>query len=517
MKLTSSCLLLIAVAAPWWSAAAESPPARNYVAARFTGATRLQQIEPLLPEIDRLYADFAAERRVPGMAWGIVLDGRLIHTGAFGFANREKKIAAAADTLFRIASMSKSFTALAVMKLRDAGKLSLDDRVEKYLPDFARITPPTADSPPITLRNLLGMTAGFPEDNPWGDRQLAVTPDDFRTFLRGGLSFSNAPGVTWEYSNLAFALLGQIVARVAGEPYERYITREILTPLGMTHTGWEFADVPADKLALGYRPVENGWQLEPMLHDGVYGAMGGLLTTIDDFARYVAFHLDAWPPRDDPDDGPVARATRREMHRPLAIIGVNAAARNLAGEIVPAVRGYGFGLVSTTDSKGVSCVAHSGGLPGFGSEYRFFPDYGVGLIAFANATYASPASANEKAGAIIIEKGKLAPRTLPVSRRLEERKQQLVELLTTWDPKLGEAILAENFFLDRTRDDWSKLAHDTLARAGAIKSVGEIAPQNQLRGTFSLEGERGRVEVFFTLTPENPPRVQALRLRFVPR
>src|SRR5204862_2973983 len=137
----------------------------------------------------------------------VVLDGKLIHTGAVGFANVEKKIPAAADSRFRIASMTKSFTALAILKLRDAGKLSLADPVEKFLPEFRNVAPLTADAPLITVRHLLTMTPGFPEDNPWGDRQLAVSIKDFSTFVSGGVSLSNAPGISFEYSNFAFALL----------------------------------------------------------------------------------------------------------------------------------------------------------------------------------------------------------------------------------------------------------------------------------------------------------------------
>lgn len=139
----------------------------------------------------------------------------------------------------------------------------------------------------------------------------------------------------------------------------------------MKATRWEFSEVPPDRLALGYRWQHNAWQLEPLERDGAYGAMGGLITTAEDFTRYVAFHLSAWPPRDDADTGPVRRSTVREMHTPFQPTGVNATAKTLAGEPNPSANGYGFGLSSSIDSKGVANSRHSGGLPGFGSEYRF--------------------------------------------------------------------------------------------------------------------------------------------------
>ena len=490
--------------------------AEDYAPAAFTDATRQQKVEALLPEIDQIYAELAAERHLPGLVYGIVLDGRLIHTGAIGFANLEKKIPAGATTGFRIASMSKSFTAMGILKLRDAGQLSLDDPVEKYVPGFRAVKPLTADAPAITLRHLLGMGAGFPEDNPWGDRQLGISDAQFDAFLAHGLSLSNAPGVAYEYSNLNFALLGRIVSRVSGIPYQQYITGEILAPLGMKDTRWEYTEIPPDRLALGYRWEKDTWRPEPLEHDGVYGAMGGLITTAEDFARYIAFHLAASPPRDAADPGPVRRATVREMHAPVNLIGVNTANKTLAGEPNPVAAGYGFGLTSSLDSRGVAVSRHSGGLPGFGSEYQFFPDHGFGVVSFANLTYAGTGATNYKVATLLLQKAGLPARTLPVSKILAQRQQQVATLVASWDEKLCAEILAGNFFLDRSRTDWIALAKNALTQAGKISSVGPLQPLNHLRGTFPLLGENGRVDIRFTLTPEVPPKVQALQLNFVP-
>lgn len=491
-----------------------APAAVDYQPPRFTESVdaRRAKIARVAPEIDRAFADFAAERHVPGLVWGVVLDGELVHRGALGVANVAEKIPATADTRFRIASMSKSFTALAILKLRDAGRLALTDLVAKYLPEFAAVQPLTTDAPAITVRHLLTMTPGFPEDNPWGDRQLAVGVKEFAEFVRSGVALSNVPGVAFEYSNLAFALLGQIISRVAEEPYEAYITREILVPLGLRDTRWEYADVPAAQLALGYRWENNAWRPEPLLHDGTYGAMGGLLTTLNDFARYVSFHLAAWPPRNDAESLVAPRSTVREMQQPAAFTGLAANGKSLAGETVASANFYAHGLIWSVDSQNVVRVGHSGGLPGFGSIYRFYPEHGIGVIAFANLTYAAPAVPAAKAGALLIEQAKLPRRELPASAILQTRTQQLARLLQSWDTHLGDEILAENFFLDRSREDWKTRAHDALAPIGAITAVGAVAPENQLRGKFLLVGEKGRVEVFFTLTPEKNPRVQQLRL-----
>jgi CubicO group peptidase (beta-lactamase class C family) len=105
------------------------------------------------------------------------------------------------------------------------------------------------------------------------------------------------PGVSYEYSNLGFALLGKIITNVSGKPYQQYINENILKPLGMKNTYWEYTKIPAEKLALGYRWQNNQWVIEPLLQDGSYGAMGGLITTIEDFTKYMDLHLSAWPAR----------------------------------------------------------------------------------------------------------------------------------------------------------------------------------------------------------------------------
>src|SRR5205823_1710866 len=123
--------------------------------------------------------------------------------------------------------------------------------------------------------------------------------------------FSNPPGQEYEYSNLGFVLLGQVISKVSKVPFQKYITDKILRPLGMVNTGWEYARYSPEKFAFGYRWEHEGWKAEPILHDGEGAACGGLVTTLNDFARYVEMHLDAWPARNDPESGPIARATLR--------------------------------------------------------------------------------------------------------------------------------------------------------------------------------------------------------------
>jgi len=491
-------------------AAAQQP----YTPPRFEDPDRLDRIQSVLPQLDELYRLHAATNRIPGFVYGVVADGHLVHLHAEGLADVESGRPVTLGTRFRVASMSKSFTAAAILKLRDAGKLSLEDPVSKHLPEFRKVVPPTSDSPVITIRHLLRMSAGFPQDDPWGDRKLAETDAQLDALVAQGLTASNPNGVRWEYSNLGYALLGRIVTRVRGEPYQRYIAREILRPLGMTNTVYEIDAVPPKELALGYRWEHERWIAEPMLHDGSWGAMGGLVTTLTDFSRYVAFHLDAWPPRDDTESGPLRRATRREMHRPWEVVSVPADFTDLAGQPIARVAGYSTGLSWNQDSRGIIWVRHAGGLPGFGSEYRFLPDHGVGLIAFANRTYAPMTAVNARAMEILIEKARIPARVVVAPPFLVRRAGQLARILQDWNALDVRDALASNLFLDRSEEDRRIESQEMLLRAGKVVAVEPVEALNQLRGTFRIRGERGVIEVFFTLMPEKDPKVQELKLTF---
>jgi len=172
---------------------------------------------------------------------------------------------------------------------------------------------PTDDSRRIRVRDLLNHIAGFVTDDPWGDRQTSLPEEEFTQLLRSGVSLTRAPGSAYEYSNLGFALLGRIITNVSRQPYAETIGRTLLPPLGVESSGFIADAAPRERRALGYRWEDDTWRLEPTLAPGVFGAMGGLQTSANDYAKGVAFLLSAWPPRDGPDSGPVRRATVREL------------------------------------------------------------------------------------------------------------------------------------------------------------------------------------------------------------
>ena len=483
----------------WLAAILQAQP---YPSERFTDPQRIQKLQAAMPQVDEIFQRFAVKSKIRGLVWGVVIDDKLAHTGKFG-----DKIES--DTVFRIASMTKSFTALAILKLRDEGKLSLDDQVSKWIPEFAKMQLPTRDTAPLRIRNLMSHNAGFPEDNPWGDQQLAATDADVTKWLQAGIPFSTAPGTRYEYSNYAFGILGRIVAKASGMPYEKYAKTQILDKIGMPGSTFEFSAVPAAKRATGYRLTPEGtYQEEAPLPHGAFGSMGGLLTNAADLGQYVAFQLAAWPPRDNAEVGPVSRASVREMNqlwRPA-----NLTVRRPDGVLQATASGYGYGLRISSDCRFEHISAHGGGLPGFGSYMLWLPDYGVGLFAMANLTYAGPAAPINEALDIFLKTGGLQRRELPPSDVLKQAREVVFGLWKNWDDAAANKIAAMNLFLDAPIPQRRAEIEKLKSEVGVCGTASPVLAENWLRGQFNLSCEKGTVGVFVTMAPTKPPTIQHL-------
>jgi len=462
-----------------------------------------------MPRLDAIFRAYATEKNIPGMAWGVVIDDRLAHVGTFGVWDRVSNAPVTSDTAFRIASMTKSFTALAILKLRDEGKLSLEDPVAKWIPEFARMELPTRDTPPLRIRQLLSHSSGFPEDNPWGDRHLSATDSHLDQWLKKGIPFSTPPGTRYEYSNYAFGLLGRVATKASGMPYERYMRQEILSKLRMDETTFEFSNVPAARRATGYRLKPDGaYEEEPPLPHGVFGSMGGLLTTATDLGKYVAFHLSAWPARDDPDTGPVRRASVREMAHLWTPSNLTASIAN--GVLQASETGYGFGLRVSSDCRFEHIVGHGGGLPGFGSYMAWLPEYGVGMFAMATLTYSGPAEPISRAWDEMLKTGGLRKRELPPTPLQAQMRDHILNLWKHWDDAEAKSIASVNLFLDPPMDQRQAELAKMKEDVGECSAAGPVWPENWLRGQFNMKCAKGTVGVFFSMSPTEPPAVQYL-------
>ncbi|MGV3710887.1 MAG: serine hydrolase domain-containing protein [Gemmatimonas sp.] len=476
----------------------------------FTDPDRSAKLAVAFPEIDRIMAAFATRSNVPGIAYGIIIDGKLAHVGVSGLREVSSKALVDTATVFRIASMTKSFTALAILQLRDAGKLSLDAPAERYVPQLARLRYATSDAPRITVRDLLSHSAGFPEDNPWGDQQLAATDAQLSRMIESGIPFSTSPATNYEYSNFGFAILGRIVQNVGGMPYPQYIRTRVLQPLGMTVTTLQAADVKPVLLAHGYRRQDGAWLEEAQLPDGSFGSMGGMLTSVSDLSKWVGLMLSAWPARDGAEAGPLKRSSLREMQQVIRYNG-GTAVRDATGTPVLSAGGYGYGLGVRQNCGFRVAVSHTGGLPGFGSLMKWLPDYGVGIVAMGNLTYTSWGAVSDQALDLLAKTGAMQPRAPQPAPVLLERQQQVSRLITNWNEPLADSLAAMNLYLDESKPRRRAAIEKLRLDAGDnCRPEGEMAALNALRGSWRMRCDKSDLRVTITLAPVEPATVQAL-------
>jgi D-alanyl-D-alanine carboxypeptidase len=324
--------------------------------------------------LDAWIEDSVIAREEPGLSIGIVYDQDLIWAKGYGFANLEKRLPAARSTLYRIASISKVFTATAIMQLRDAGKLQLDDPVAKHLPWFRvkRIRP---DSPDITIRHLLTHTSGLARELPlpyWNDLHFPSREEMMRMISSQPAIF--APETTFKYSNLAVAIAGEVVAAVSGEPYPSYIEKHILEPLGM-HSTRVVPGPGAPGLAVGYRKRVPGQprEAEDFIDSRGLTPSAGFASSVEDLAKLVSLQFR---------DGQAGAArilkgsTLREMHRVQWL-----------RPDWQSGQGLGFEIRRVGQQ---TRVGKDGAVPGYKSQIETAPDEKLGVIVLINGYDADP-------------------------------------------------------------------------------------------------------------------------------
>jgi CubicO group peptidase (beta-lactamase class C family) len=462
--------------------------------------------------IDRAFEEYRLDAHVPGLVYGVVADGKLVHVRALGVQELEARRPVTPETLFRIASMTKAFTALAVLRLRDEGRLSLDAPAETYVPELRGWKGPTADSPRIRVRDLLNHTAGFVTDDPWGDRQTPLPDADFSRMLREGVPFTRPTGTGMEYSNLGYALLGRIVSNVSKQPYREHMERTLLKPLGMASSGFEVAEAPAERRALGYRWEDEGWRREPDMAHGAFGPMGGLQTSAADYARYVTWLLSAWPPRDGADAGPVRRSSVRELAQGSNFPRTRARPGKTGATACQQALAYGMGMIAAQDCELGLTLSHGGGYPGYGSHVLLLPDHGVGVFAFANRTYAGPMAPVWDAAVALQRAGLLKGRPQPLSDALAAAYRAAGAVYAAGDVKAAGDALAMNFLLDRSAEGWAAELAKLKRQVGTCDTTAPVSPTGQLSGDFLWRCAHGRVKGSLLLAPTKAPQLQSLKL-----
>lgn len=450
--------------------------------------------------IDARTAAFRANHDLPSVVLAVGAGRELVHVSS---AADPAEPTPAADTVFRIASMTKSFTAAAVLQLRDRGLLRLDDPVRLHVPELAGLVGPTSDSPPITIRHLLSMAGGMASDDPWGDRLLDADASTMDALFDGGATFAAAPG-GFSYSNFGFAMLGRVVTNVAGLPCQDVITDQLLIPLGLTDTTWTAP--PVGPVAPPYWRVDDALTLEPVLGDGGFAAMGGLWSTVTDLVRWCGWMLDAFPPRDDPDDPILARASRREMQQvanalPPRVTPTDGAARVSAG-------GYGFGLNVVVDSHLGPVVQHSGGLPGYGSHMAWLPQRGVAAVALANSRYAPARELTREILDLLVQANAAPLRPVPASAALATAAAALVALLNDWSDEVAATVFSFNVGLDEALSRRRRIAVERRSDHGPLV-IRTVTALNLAEADIQVVDDRGTpMTLALMLSPEPTTTVQ---------
>jgi CubicO group peptidase (beta-lactamase class C family) len=346
---------------------------------RLMGASEFLEEHSSVADAVKLLDVWLEEQRgykeIPGLSIGIVYDQELIWTKGYGYSDMDSKSPATPATIYRIASITKLFTSTAIMQLRDAGKLRLDDPVSQYLPWFT-IQSEFTDDPPITIRNLLTHTAGIPREAAfpyWTDHKFPTREEMIEALPAQEAVF--APSTTYKYSNLGMSILGEVVTAVSGKPWQEYVHENILEPLGMSNTTTDPQTEEREQMATAYmRRMPDGRRdiFEYYETNGIAPA-ANIASTVEDLARFASLQF-----RDQPAGASqvLKGSSLREMHRPHWVYP------SWTGG-----RGLGFGI---SRRNGKITVSHGGWLGGNRSHLLLIPDEKIAVIVMVNADDASP-------------------------------------------------------------------------------------------------------------------------------
>lgn len=400
-----------------------------------------------------------------GVAFALVIDGEIVLVKAKGLADLENKRVATPDTIFRIASVTKTFTATSVMMLRDEGKLQLGDPLSVHLPELD-VAYPHRDNAPIRVENMLTHSAGLMRSGPYAELTRPSTEADLIEAMK--LPLTSDPALGHKYSNLGFGLLGLVVTRKSKMPYRDFVRSRLLEPLGMTSSGFDLTKLPPDKLAVGYRHDGAGLSPLPMTANGAGESAGGLYASARDMAAWIRMNLAAWPPRNDAEDLPVRRSTLREMHLPHLPFAIGSAA--ITGQSSRAnTKSVGLAWEVLRGCYFERLVGHDGDLDGFHARLRFDADRNVGFVLLGNSDAGDMTGVAERMLDTIATEDLLAARRREPAPDLIERTKEAVKRIGSgaWTSDDHDAMFAERFRSQFTLAEATSLGARIAKDAGA--------------------------------------------------
>lgn len=351
-------VLVLAASAAIQPAALQEAPSRSWLSAT--------------SEIDAMVAQELAKDGVGSVTIGIVSGPKLAWTKSYGQADMEAKRAASRDSVYRIGSITKQFTALMLLQLAEQGKVHLTDPVEKYVPEFSKVAALFPGMPQATLVQLATMTSGLarePSDPPDHSRGPVSAWQDKVFLSMPFVSYAHEPDTRYLYSNIGYATLGVALSRAAGQPFTDYVQQRILAPLGMTRTAFDADDAMRPHLARGYQIGDGKVDGEAPLREhagrGYRVPNGGLLSTVDDLARFVSWELGEGPSgilKKETQDGNYARVSSAN------------------GDLTA---GYGVGFMATRRGTLVA-LGHGGSTAGYRAAAQFHRRSKTGMIVLAS-------------------------------------------------------------------------------------------------------------------------------------
>lgn len=330
--------------------------------------------------LEGLTATFLEQRGTPGVAAGVVAGDELVWSTGIGVTRIEDGSQPDSRTLFAVASVTKTFTATAVVQLRDDGLLELDDPLVRHIPEFAAVRNPFGPIELVTLRHLLQHSSGLQGEIPNRDpREWTLLPTNDVVAALDRAAVAIPPGTAYKYSNLGYRLLGEVVRRVSGDDLWDYLRQAIFEPLGMHDTTSAPAGELDERAAAGHRP---GPAPEPRIPSEVEGGEGGLWSTVEDLARWTAQQLRTYETLERGPGQVLRGPSLFELQQPTFLAEEWTLARSL-------------GWFRWWDGE-PTLVVHDGHVGGFASSVLFSPDDGVGAIVLTNGSTPAPGELGRK-------------------------------------------------------------------------------------------------------------------------
>ena len=437
----------------------------------------------------RIFADYTQQEAPPQLVAGLISADQVLSTFTLGF----KDSSVATETQFRIASMTKCFAAAMLLKLRDEQKIKLTDQVAKFIPTLK-------DSRwmKTTIFDLLTMRSGLPTDDPWGDRLLPYSDQELSSVYSEDLTFAADSGREFHYSNLGYMLLGRVISVATGVSALKAIKDELLIPLGMQRTEW----IPSGKEWLpGFTAKDSHLIEQPIdqtIGDGA--VFGGLWSTLSDLAIWLTFLIDANQHQAAIYQKVLSLASRQELQQ-----GVVRVSPPKFISVLNEGFDYALGL-STFINRELTFVGHSGGLPGYGSHFRWHQETKLGVIALANLTYASVYKPCQEALRIVVLNQQASCKSIPTL--VKDRALQLFDYLKQGDLDKDDSIFALNFFKDNPLDSFQLNFKDLSKKFNCISFTNlTVLPEPGLGARLVIDNQ---VVCSFSLSPGESGKIQEL-------